>query len=80
MSEGVVQGAVAESVVDMSSAKEQIHCRVCGSDKMRRILRQGYMELNIYPLFGYYPWRCMMCGTHAMLRKRHRRGKRDHAK
>lgn len=79
MSEGMVRGAVVEGVVSMSSAKEQIHCRVCGSDEMRHILRKGYLELNIYPLFGFFPWRCMMCGTHVLLRKRHRRKRRHHA-
>lgn len=73
MSEGIVRGAVTENVVDMSSAKERIFCRMCSSDEMRRVLRQGFMRQNIYPLFGYFPWRCAKCGADVMLRKRHRK-------
>lgn len=73
MSEGVVPGAVAESVPDLSPAKERIVCKVCTSDEMRRMKRQGFMQQNIYALLGYFPWRCVKCGTRAMLHKRHRR-------
>jgi len=79
MSEGTVQGAVAENVVAVNYVKEQLLCQVCGSDEMRRVLRQGFLQQNIYPLFGYFPWRCLKCGTRVIIRKRHRRKIQEHA-
>ncbi len=73
MSEGAVRGAVAENVVKIGYVKERILCKVCGNDEMRRVLRHGFFQQNIYSLFGYFPWRCLKCGTRVMLRMRHRR-------
>jgi DNA-directed RNA polymerase subunit RPC12/RpoP len=78
MSEGMSRGAIVENDAEISPAKERIQCRMCGSEEVRRAFRRGYLQLNIFPLFGYYPWRCMTCGTRMMLRKRHRK-KQDHA-
>lgn len=77
MSEGVVHGALAGRVVQRSSAKVPVHCQDCGSDKVYRVGREGYLQAKIYPLFGYYPWRCMRCGVHVILRKRKRTEKKD---
>lgn len=79
MPEGTVQEAVAENAAQISYVKEQIFCRVCGSDEMRRVLRLGILQENIFPMFGYFPWRCMKCGTQVILRKRHRRKLQDRA-
>ncbi|MGD0345181.1 MAG: hypothetical protein ABSA85_00410 [Terracidiphilus sp.] len=68
-----MRGAIAENDVGRSFAKEQIQCRMCGSAEMRRAFRHGFLQLSFYPLFGYFPWRCMTCGTRVMLRKRHRK-------
>ncbi len=51
----------------------ELKCRACGAKRLRRILRQGFMQLRIYPLFGYYPWECAACRKIVMLRKRHQR-------
>ncbi len=77
MAEGAAEGAVAqfdagELDAEKSIEKAPVYCTVCGSDRMRRVHRKGFLQLNIYPLLGYYPWRCGACGVRAMLRKRHR--------
>jgi DNA-directed RNA polymerase subunit RPC12/RpoP len=72
MSQGTASEAVAESMIGASSAKERVFCQECGSDRVVRVHRKGYMQEKIYPMFGYYPWRCMRCGWRVMLRKRHR--------
>ncbi len=77
MSEGMARGATAGNIVEMSPAKERVHCQECGSDKVHRVSREGFLQEKIYPLFGYYPWRCMRCGVHVVLRKRKRARKPD---
>ena len=72
MAERPESGAVSEQAVTTSSDKERVYCQVCGSHKVRRIFRKGYMQKKIYPVFGYFPWRCLSCGKRVMLRKRHR--------
>jgi DNA-directed RNA polymerase subunit RPC12/RpoP len=70
------QEVLTESVVDSSSAKEQIPCQRCGGEKVHRVFREGFLQRVVYPWFGYYPWRCTTCGYLVMLRKRHRRRSR----
>ncbi len=77
MPAGMARGAMAGDIVEMSSAKEPVHCQKCGSDKVYRVSREGYLQTKIYPLFGYYPWRCIRCGVHVVLRKRKRAKKPD---
>jgi hypothetical protein len=37
-------------------------CPKCEDDhKLRRIQRKGFLQTRIYPLFGYYPWKCSEC-------------------
>lgn len=64
--------ALAEHHFESSAVKRRVHCQECGSDRVYRIERKGFMQKTIYPLFGYYPWRCMACRHHVMLRKRNR--------
>jgi len=49
-----------------------MHCKACGS-KLRRIPRKGFLQLKIYPLFGYYPWECPVCRELNLVRKQHQR-------
>jgi ssDNA-binding Zn-finger/Zn-ribbon topoisomerase 1 len=72
MSEVMVQEASAESVPEARSTREQIVCQRCGSEKVHRVFREGFLQERILPLFGYYPWRCKNCGNLEMLRKRRR--------
>ena len=81
MPEGTAGGGVLTGhVVEMSTVKERVYCRTCGSDRMHRKERKGILQLWIYPLFGYYPWRCNRCGAAPMLRKRRRAKYKDHMK
>lgn len=66
------RGVVTEKLVERSAVKDLVFCKKCGSDRVFRVYRNGFMQERIYPHFGYYPWRCMSCGDHVMLRKRKR--------
>ncbi|MGH9561369.1 MAG: hypothetical protein ACRD3S_07935, partial [Terracidiphilus sp.] len=72
MSEAVIQEVPTERFVEATSAKELVSCHRCGSGKVRRVFREGFLQANIYPLLGYYPWRCSQCGQAVILRKRRR--------
>ena len=72
MAEGTLRGALAGNMAAMSSAKERVHCQKCGSDRVYRVIRKGYFQEKIYPLFGYYPWQCMKCGVRVILHQRAR--------
>ena len=72
MAEAVIQEVPTERFVKRESSKELVSCQKCGSGKVRRVYREGFLQTNIYPLLGYYPWRCIQCGQTAILRKRRR--------
>lgn len=57
-----------------------MHCDDCGGDEVYRIFRKGFFQQKIYPLLGFYPWRCKKCGLRLMLRKRELAGKQDDLK
>jgi hypothetical protein len=68
--QGTTHGAFAEEFVAVSQAKGKACCKHCGSERLFRIFREGYLQEKIYPIFGYYPWRCKACKRYMMLRKR----------
>ena len=72
MHEASTHSAVAGHLVEMTAAKDRVYCQKCGSDRVYRVERKGFMQKMIYPLFGYYPWRCKGCRDHVMLHKRNR--------
>ena len=45
-------------------------CTKCHRDRMRRIKREGFLQVWLAPLFGYYPWQCSNCATEHLLRAR----------
>ncbi len=71
-----MRDALAGKLVEMTAVKHRVHCQKCGSDRVYRVEREGFMQEKIYPLFGYYPWRCMKCRDRVMLRKRNRARKK----
>jgi len=73
----MMRGAQAGNMAAMSSTKERVHCQKCGSDRVYRVVRKGYFQEKIYPLFGFYPWRCKKCGLCLMLRKRNLASQQD---
>jgi transposase-like protein len=73
-----VSEANSLQAVDVDAAEvvgegTRVLCPKCGSDRPRRVERKGFFEKRIYPLFGYYPWRCPSCRAAFYLRKRYRR-------
>jgi ssDNA-binding Zn-finger/Zn-ribbon topoisomerase 1 len=82
VAESISRGAVAGRLVKMSptDVKERVHCEECGSDKVLRVSRQGFLRAKIYPMFGYYPWRCSRCGRDVLLRKRRRSKMKENGK
>lgn len=77
---GKIVEVKAVNVVEDNSAEERVLCDECGSDTVGRIFRKGFLQKRIYPLFGFYPWRCKGCGLRLMLRKRDLASKPDSAK
>ncbi len=71
------RGVQTEELVEMSAVKDLVFCKKCGSGRVYRVYREGFMQERIYPHFGYYPWLCRDCGDHAMLRKRKRARTKD---
>jgi hypothetical protein len=61
--------------------RNNIYCPECGSDRITRIARSGFLHRYIYPICGLYPWRCVRCGVTSLLkwrvqpRRRHRHPK-----
>lgn len=71
MPEAIARGALAgDMAMPMNSANERERCEECGSNEVFRLVRKGYLEEKIYPLFGFYPWRCKRCGLRLMMRTR----------
>jgi DNA-directed RNA polymerase subunit RPC12/RpoP len=73
MSEQMVQQILAENISKARSVREQVVCQKCGSGKVQRVFRDGFLQQVVYPLFGFYPWRCTTCGSRTLRRKRRRR-------
>jgi ssDNA-binding Zn-finger/Zn-ribbon topoisomerase 1 len=72
MSQTLVQEVVTGKVTEVAAEKELVPCQKCEKGKVRRVFRDGFLQTTIFPLLGYYPWRCSRCGRVVMLRKRHR--------
>jgi DNA-directed RNA polymerase subunit RPC12/RpoP len=69
-SKAMALGTPAVSVAETDVADTGLHCDDCGSDEVYRTFRKGYFQEKIYPLLGFYPWRCKQCGLRLMLRER----------
>jgi hypothetical protein len=65
-------GALAGELAGMAKVGNGVYCKHCGSNQIFRVFRQGYMQERIYPLFGFYPWKCKVCQGSMLLRKRKR--------
>ena len=51
-------------------------CPACGYNPIRRVARVGFLQKNVYPLFGYFPWICSACKKTFILHKRRERKRR----
>lgn len=50
----------------------EVICRICGSDRVYRLFREGFWQEHVYPLFGFYPWQCKTCSRYLLIRKRNK--------
>jgi hypothetical protein len=53
-----------------------MHCKNCGTP-LRRLARKGFLQLNVYPVFGLYPWECPLCRKALMVKKKYARKRRS---
>ncbi len=72
MHEAGTDGALARELAPQGKANERVACRFCGSEQLQRLVREGYLQEWVYPLFGFYPWRCKGCASNMMLRRRYK--------
>lgn len=80
MSNGETQAVLAGEFSEASEAKVQTICRRCGSNRVYRLYREGFLQEKVYPIFGYYPWKCKDCGQHLLIRKRRKEHSGHHKK
>jgi predicted RNA-binding Zn-ribbon protein involved in translation (DUF1610 family) len=66
-------GAIAGNVVEIGHKRDVVYCPECGSDKVYRIERTGFLQRRVFPMLGFYPWVCKECGREELLRKRNRK-------
>jgi hypothetical protein len=69
-SEAIALGAPTVKTAATNIADAGLHCDECNSDEVHRIFRRGYFQEKIYPLLGFYPWRCKGCGLRLMMHER----------
>jgi hypothetical protein len=49
-------------------------CRNCGArDVLRRHHRRGFFQRRIFPIFGLFPWECMLCRKVKLYRQKLKR-------
>jgi hypothetical protein len=53
-----------------ATAARRLRCPKCRSLTMRRIKRSGFLQKNIFPLLGYYPWECASCRLEKLFHNR----------
>jgi predicted nucleic-acid-binding Zn-ribbon protein len=53
-----------------AAEKAPSDCPKCGS-RLRRLERKGFLQIKVYPKFGYYPWECPVCRETSFLKKRY---------
>lgn len=70
MPQGTMHGTLAGELIEVPNARTRTCCKKCGSERIYRLFREGYLQEKIYPILGFYPWRCKACKHSMMLRKR----------
>lgn len=53
-----------------ATATRRLRCPKCRSLSMRRIRRSGFLQKNIFPILGFYPWECSHCRLERLFRNR----------
>ncbi len=65
-----VQQGAAGGLTQQGNVRGEVICRFCGSDRVFRLYREGFLQRHVYSLFGFYPWRCKTCAARMILHKR----------
>lgn len=60
-----------------ANGTSEFACPDCGSQHLRRLPRQGFMQKKVYSFFGYYPWECPICRQTKFFKKRGKRTRRE---
>jgi hypothetical protein len=50
-----------------------MQCTQCDCKQLLRLRRTGFLEIRVFPIFGFYPWKCPKCRAKQLL---HGRGKK----
>jgi hypothetical protein len=53
-----------------NSKKTKLMCPDCHQEELERIARRGFLRKHVYPILGYYPWKCAICGRDYAIRER----------
>jgi len=64
------------SFVSDHSEHSEFACPSCGSNKLRRLPRFGFLQQKVFPIFGFFPWECPICRQTRLYRKRGKRVRR----
>jgi len=64
------QGEMSGSSAQERILRDEVICPNCGSDRVYRLFREGFLQEHVFPLFGYYPWQCKTCARDLLIRKR----------
>ena len=70
------EGAASSHRSESGDLNRRVRCEWCGND-LRRLVRKGFMQKEIYSRFGYYPWECPLCREPLLVKQQHRLRKRD---
>ena len=62
---------------DRHQGHATVECKQCSSKRMRRLPREGFLQKNIYSIFGYYPWECPICRLRQFFKARGKRARRQ---
>jgi transposase-like protein len=60
----------APEVVAVRTRHHHVECPRCAGNHLKRKRRESFFERRVFSLFGYYPWKCSMCGGSFLLKKR----------
>lgn len=53
-----------------SEERANLICPKCQYNGMRRVRRQGWLERELLPRLGFYPWECIDCRQISMIKMR----------
>jgi hypothetical protein len=81
MSEQTQEASLRDHTMPESQGEEQrspsaVACKGCGSRRMRRLPREGFLQKQILTLLGYYPWECPICRSTQYFRVRGKRSRK----